>query len=89
MIDAGALLRSALVRAVSLGTYGRDTTSMNVEEHIDKCDAAGTTLHKVTLPATEAGVALSDPDFMSTNYSTIYPGLDGCARAAKLRLLLE
>ncbi len=59
----------------------------SVEDHIDRCDSSGSTLRKITLPATEARVALSDLDFMGINYSTIYPGLDGCARAAKLRLL--
>lgn len=61
----------------------------SVEEHIDKCDPTGATLRKITLPATEARIALSDLDFMGINYSTIYPGLDGSARAATLRLLLE
>jgi FRG domain-containing protein len=61
----------------------------SVEEHIDKCDATGTALQKITLPASEARTALSDLDFMGINYSTIYPGLTGCARAASLRMLLE
>lgn len=61
----------------------------SVEEHIAKCDASGRTLRKITLPATEARLALSDLDFMGINYSSIYPGLDGCARAATLRVLLE
>jgi hypothetical protein len=61
----------------------------SVEDHIGKCDSTGTALRKVTLPATEARLALSDLDFMGINYSSIYPGLDGCARAASLRMLLE
>ena len=61
----------------------------SVEEHIEKCDTTGTALQKITLPASEARTALSDLDFMGINYSTIYPGLDGCARAASLRMLLE
>jgi hypothetical protein len=61
----------------------------SVDEHIDKVDPTGKTLRKIILPATEARVALSDLDFMGINYSTIYPGLDGCAHAARLRMLLE
>ncbi|HEY1948990.1 MAG TPA: FRG domain-containing protein [Bryobacteraceae bacterium] len=61
----------------------------SVEEHIDKCDTIGGTLRKIILPAAQARMALADLDFMGINYSTIYPGLDGCARAANLRMLLE
>ena len=61
----------------------------SVEEHISQCDKSGGTLRKITLPAAEARAALSDLDFMGINYSTIYPGLDGCARSATLRMLLE
>ena len=60
-----------------------------VEDHIAQADSAGTALQKITLPASEAHPALSDLDFMGINYSTIYPGLEGCARAASLRMLLE
>jgi hypothetical protein len=60
-----------------------------MDEHIDKCDKTGFALQKITLPASEAHKALSDLDFMGINYSTIFPGLDGCARAARLRMLLE
>ncbi len=60
-----------------------------VEDHISKCDNTGTALRKITLPASEARTALSDLDFMGINYSTIYPGLEGCARAATLRFHLE
>lgn len=61
----------------------------SVEDHIAQSDKTGTALRKITLPATEARTALSDLDFMGINYSTIYPGLDGCARAASLRMLIE
>jgi hypothetical protein len=60
-----------------------------VEDHVAQCDKTGGTLRKVTLPASEARAALSDLDFMGINYSSIYPGLDGSARAARLRMLLE
>lgn len=61
----------------------------SVDEHISASDSSGTALQKITLPAGEARTALADLDFMGINYSTIYPGLDGCARAASLRMLLE
>ena len=60
-----------------------------VEAHIAQCDQTNTALRKLTLPVGEAKTALSDLDFMGITYSTIYPGLDGCARAANLRMLLE
>jgi uncharacterized protein (TIGR00725 family) len=61
----------------------------NLDQHLDECDPSGTTLRKLTLPATEARVAFSDPDFMGINNSIIYPGLDGNASAATPMLLLE
>jgi hypothetical protein len=61
----------------------------SVEDHIAKCDCSETVLRKMILPAREARTALADLDFMGINYSTIYPGLEGCARAACLRMLLE
>jgi hypothetical protein len=61
----------------------------SVDEHVCQCDKTGLALRKITLPAVEAQKALGDLDFMGINYSTIYPGLDGCARAARLRVLLD
>ena len=60
-----------------------------LEAHIQQCDSRGRPLRKIMLPATEARAALADLDFMGISYSTIYLGLDGCARAAELRVLLE
>ena len=65
------------------------STHSSVEEHINHCATGANTLWKFTLPKSEAQIALSDLDFMGINYSTIYPGLDGCTRAASLRMLIE
>jgi FRG domain len=59
-----------------------------LEEQIAECDPTGTAVQKVTIPAAEARTALSDLDFMGINYSSIYPGADGSARAARLRVVL-
>jgi hypothetical protein len=59
-----------------------------LEEQIAECDATSTVVQKITIPAIEARTALSDLDFMGINYSTIYPGPDGSARAARLRVVL-
>ena len=73
-----------------LGKFTLVTSPYNsVEAHIEACDKTGQALRKISIPATEAKAALSDLDFMGINYSTIYPGLEGCARAASLRMMLE
>lgn len=59
-----------------------------LEEHLAKCDETGTALRKILLPASEAHTALRDLDLMGINWAGIYPGWEGCARAAWLRFSL-
>lgn len=60
-----------------------------LEEHVAHFDGEDSSPRRFDIPATEAYRALADLDAMGINYSTVYPGLDGAASAAKLRMLLE
>ena len=60
-----------------------------LEEHVALFAGEEKALIRYDLPSTEARVALADLDAMGINYSTVYPGLDGAASAAKLRMTLE
>lgn len=59
-----------------------------LEEYVAQFPEAGNALVKTLIPASEARVALADLDAMGLNYSRIFPGLEGCARAAALRGIL-
>lgn len=61
----------------------------SVDDHINQYDKTGTILTKVTLPSSIALDVIADLDFMGINYSTIYPGLEGCAMAANLRMMFD
>lgn len=50
---------------------------------------AGSALCKLTLPAGEAGRVLSDLDLMDINARRLFPDLDGAARDAVLRTVLN
>jgi hypothetical protein len=60
-----------------------------LEEYVKHFDDAGKALRQFQIPAEEARRALPDIDLMGINYSRIYPGLDGCARTARLRVQWE
>ena len=60
-----------------------------LEEFVERCDSAGTPLRQLTLPADEARRALSDLDVMNINHAGLFPGLDGSARTAELRVMLR
>ena len=45
-------------------------------------------LRKILIPAGSAAHALSELDAMGLHHATIYPGLEGCALAAKVRMTL-
>ena len=49
----------------------------------------GESLSKFILPIRERTLALSDLDEMTINASTLFPDLDGAARAAVLRVSLQ
>jgi hypothetical protein len=60
-----------------------------LEQHVSFCPDAAQALRKVTIPVSEAKLALSDLEMMGMSYSKIFPGLDGCARTAVLRTARE
>jgi FRG domain len=60
-----------------------------LEEYVANFSSERTPLWQFKIPSRDVRVALADLDVMGINYSRIFPGLEGCARAAQLRALLE
>ena len=46
-------------------------------------------LIKLLIPTVECNAAIAGLDFMGINYSTIFPGLEGAAKAASLKVFCE
>ena len=60
-----------------------------LEEYVEHFNDERAPLWQYRIPSRDVRVALADLDVMGINYSRIFPGLEGCARAARLRALLE
>jgi hypothetical protein len=60
-----------------------------LEEYVKNFDHAEEALKQFRIPITEAKFALADLEMMGISYSRIFPGLDGCARTAQLRMSWE
>jgi hypothetical protein len=66
---------------------GRFTLFTGASASLDGAIAGG--LRQALLPASEAQAALYDLALMGITHSTLFPGLDGAARAAQARVLLD
>jgi len=60
-----------------------------LEEYVSNFSSERTPLWQFIVPSRDIRIALADLDVMGVNYSRIFPGLEGCARAARLRGLFE
>jgi hypothetical protein len=60
-----------------------------LEEYVANFNDEHSPLLQFRIPSRDVRIALADLDVMGINYSRIFPGLEGCARAARLRALLE
>jgi hypothetical protein len=60
-----------------------------LDEYVHQFPGEERALSQFRIPSRDVWAALADLDVMGINYSRIFPGLDGCARAARLRALLE
>lgn len=60
-----------------------------LEEYVAHFPSGHEALRQYLLPSREAAIALADLDVMGINYSRVFPGLEGSARAARLRLSFE
>jgi hypothetical protein len=56
-----------------------------LEEYVKHFSEASEALRQFQVPTADAKQALADLEMMGITYSTIYPGLDGSAKAAELR----
>jgi hypothetical protein len=59
-----------------------------LEEYVERA-ATGVALTQCVLPAAEARLVLADLDAMGINHHTLFGELDGLARLAVLRALLD
>lgn len=65
------------------------TTQDNLEQYVNDFDQDEVTLWKYLVPVRDLLQALSELDAMGLTHSRIYPGLEGNARAAEVRLTLR
>lgn len=60
-----------------------------IEEYVNDFDSPGDALFRYIVPTKEVKTVLSDLDIMGINFSKIYPGIEGCAKSAGLRILFK
>jgi FRG domain len=72
-----------------LGRFTLRAPFDTLEEYVEHFKDGRSPLWQYRIPSRDVRVALADLDVMGINYSRIFPGLEGCARAARLRGLLE
>lgn len=68
-------------------TYLR-TTHASLDEWVKSTDDESA-IKKYIIPASEARKAIADLDSMGINFARIYPGLNGNAKAAEVRMILS
>jgi hypothetical protein len=61
----------------------------SLEEYVSHFKPGEVTLKKYIIPVRDFAVAMSELDAMGLTHSRIYPGLDGNARAAEVRVTLS
>lgn len=69
-------------------TYLR-TPSKTLEEHVAQFEEGDVTLRKYLIPVNQFRNAMADLDAMGLTHARIYPGLEGNARAAEVRIALS
>jgi FRG domain len=60
----------------------------SLEEYVAQFDQGEVVLTKYTIPVRDFRVAMSELDAMGLSHARIYPGLEGFARAAEVRVTL-
>ncbi|MCP3962629.1 MAG: FRG domain-containing protein [bacterium] len=65
------------------------TPQRNLVEYVTAFDDAGGALRMITIPSSEARVAIPDLDLMGVNHSTLFSDLEGKARSSVTRTLLS
>lgn len=88
------------VEVIELPAYGNDRLRSqlgkftllkapfdSLEEYVQKFEEDDGALTQFLIPSSHALVALADLDVMGINYPRLFSGLDGCAKAASLRML--
>jgi hypothetical protein len=61
----------------------------SVENYVEDSAASDEPLRKMLLPTREAFKAVADLDAMGINYANLFPGIEGCVRSARLRLMVS
>jgi hypothetical protein len=66
-----------------------NTPHDSIEEYVEHCpDDDAEPLRKFTLPIAETFSAIADLEIMGINYTRMFPGIEGAARSAIIRLSL-
>jgi len=60
-----------------------------IDKYIEDSAADDEPLKVILIPTKEAFKAVADLDAMGINYSNLFPGVEGCARSSRLRLLVS
>ena len=60
----------------------------SLEEYVSQFDQGEVILTKYTVPASDFRLAMAELDAMGLSHARIYPGLEGFARAAEVRVTL-
>jgi hypothetical protein len=61
----------------------------SLEEFVELGNSDRVALFKFLVPSSDALRAMADLDGMGLNHSRMYPGLDGGAKAARMRFLIN
>lgn len=61
----------------------------SLEEYVSQFNDGEVTLKKYTIPTRDFRIVMSELDVMGLSHARIYPGLDGFARAAEVRVSLR
>ncbi len=61
----------------------------SLNEYVNTFPSENSLLGKITIPLSEAGRAMADLDLMGINFDTMFPDMEGRARAAKTRTLID
>jgi hypothetical protein len=65
------------------------TPASSIEEYVAHCTGDDIALRKFLVPVRDSAVAMADLDAMGLSHSRIYPGLQGNAKSAEVRAILN
>lgn len=88
IIDVPAVWNPRVKNQLGKFTYLKNPAN-SLEEYVGQFKDGEVTLQKYLVPTHEARKAMAELESMGLSYARIYPGLDGFARAAEVRVSLQ